>query len=358
MRFTKELLQNKDTYSGRVDATMFFANLFLILVHLLLMFFYIAVNHSFMIYLNTISILYYLFSYKFCVNYKDLYMSFALTEIWIHMLCGTVSFGWHASFQNWIFAIIAAVFLPAFNTGGKQSYTKPLIFSGFVIISYFLFSVLINVIPFKIQVELGDIALRTIFTFNNFVSFFALIMFAITFTMNKERKEFELTRKADFDELTEMYNRHALDELGSNIIEKCKELNRPFSVAILDIDFFKKVNDKYGHGSGDLVLKQLSKILVQFSSKSIISGRWGGEEFIMIGSYDIKYNDFINVLKKLRIKVSKTKFRIENNKKINITISVGVASIYDFKTLEEAVSIADNNLYKAKHSGRNKVVYK
>ena len=70
----------------------------------------------------------------------------------------------------------------------------------------------------------------------------------------------------------------------------------------------------------------------------------------------IRYNDFVALLKRLKSKVAKNKFVLDNKKKINITISIGSAQIFDFKTLAESVSVADNNLYKAKHSGRNKVI--
>ncbi len=355
--FVREILKNKDTYNGKIEATVFFVNLFLIMVHIVLMVCYVLLKHEFMIYVNILSILFYLSCYKFCVLHKNTYISFAFIEIWIHMLLAMCAFGWHASFQNWIFGLVAAAFLPAFNTDTqKNNYKKTFIFTGLMIFTYFLFAVLICTIPFKISIEVPDIMLRFIFTFNNMVAFFTIIMFAITYTYNKERKELELTRKADFDELTKIYNRHALEEIGSNIINKCKELNKPFNVAILDIDFFKKVNDTYGHASGDIVLQDLAAILRTYSNNNIIVGRWGGEEFVIIGSYDIRYNDFVDLLKRLKTKVGKNKFVLENKKKINITISIGSAQIFDFKTLQEAVSIADNNLYKAKHSGRNKVI--
>ena len=357
MDFIREILKNKTTGVGKIEATIFFVNIFLVLVHIILMICYVHVRHEFMIYANIISLIYYLSCVRFCVKHRNTYISLSFLEIWIHMLLAICSFGWHACFQNWIFGLVAAAFLPAFNTATyRMSYKKSFVFVGALAFTYFLFSVLIYVIPFKIAIELPPITLRFLFTFNNLVAFFTIIMFAITYTNRRDRKELELTRKADFDELTCIYNRHALDELGSSMLNKCKELNKPFNVSIIDIDFFKKVNDTYGHNSGDLVLKKIADILRSYASNSIIVGRWGGEEFVIIGSHEVKYNEFLKLLRNLKSKVSKTKFKTEDNKHINLTISAGCASIYDYKTLEEAVSIADNNLYKAKHSGRNKVI--
>ena len=75
MEFIKEILKNKDTNVGRVNATIFFVNLFLIIVHLVLMVCYVMINHEFMIYVNIISILYYIVCFKFCVTNKNTYIS-------------------------------------------------------------------------------------------------------------------------------------------------------------------------------------------------------------------------------------------------------------------------------------------
>ena len=160
----------------------------------------------------------------------------------------------------------------------------------------------------------------------------------------------ELLKKANYDELTNLFNRHALDAIEENIIKNS------YSVAILDIDFFKKVNDTYGHASGDIVLRGISKIIESYSSDKIIVGRWGGEEFLIIGSPDIKYEDFVSLLEKIRVTIENTRFKMKNKKIINCTVSIGGKYIKNPIKLEEAVNKADKNLYKAKESGRNKVV--
>ena len=176
------------------------------------------------------------------------------------------------------------------------------------------------------------------------------------YTSRSNRKEIELSRKADYDELTDLYNRHALNDLGNKLIKMAKDDKEPYYVAILDIDHFKEINDKYGHPSGDLVLKKIASTIRSFSIRGIIPGRWGGEEFVMIAPHNIKYDDFTEVLEKLRIKISQTKFEIENKKKINLTISIGSAKMTKYGNIEEAISKADINLYEAKESGRNKLV--
>ena len=353
----RELWSKKKELQGRLDVTIFFVNIFLILTHLFLMVIYILANHSFMMVINALSLIYYLFWFINCYKYKDFYISFTFFEIWIHMLLGLVSFGWHSSFQNWIFALIVATFLPSFKSDVyKPNYARSFLFTGIICISYFVFAVLIYIIPFRIAVELSPILLRTIFTFNNLVAFSAIILFSIFYTIRNEYRVHELTRRAEYDELTALYNRHALQAVGNAMRREAHRNNGNYSVAIIDIDFFKKINDTYGHASGDFVLKELANLLRAYSFKGICPGRWGGEEFIMIAPYNIDYNEFTIILEKLREKVEGHLFSIEGNVRIRVTISAGVALLTSKTTLEDGIALADKNLYKAKESGRNRVI--
>ena len=283
-------------------------------------------------------------------------MGIAYLNIWVHLICGILSFGWTPCYQNWSFAMIAAYFLPAFNTDNKFSKKRPIYYALLIIFSYFILATVFPLLNLKITIELNIYMNSILFIANNLFTFITIILFVVFYTSNNNRKEMELSRKADYDELTNLYNRHALNQLGKSIIEHAKENKKSYSVAILDIDYFKKINDKYGHKSGDLVLKRLANILKIYSTKEITCGRWGGEEFIMIASPEIEYSKFTKILESMRIKISESKFNIEDNKKIDLTISIGSAKLRKYKDLETAVSSADVNLYKAKKTGRNKLV--
>lgn len=351
MDFYKKIFKNRNSRNNRVDKTIFYVNIFLILVHVFLSVFYLITHHKYMFIINIFSLIFYLSGLTFNSKHKDAFLRIAFVEIWVHTLLGICSFGWDGYFQNWIFALLAAVFLSAFNPGKTdQSYKQSIFFSFILVLSYLLFALLINTCNIPFMTELNNTMKNIIFTFNNLVSFTAIIFFAITYTRNKEEKEIELLKKANYDELTNLFNRHALDAIEENIIKNS------YSVAILDIDFFKKVNDTYGHASGDIVLRGISKIIESYSSDKIIVGRWGGEEFLIIGSPDIKYEDFVSLLEKIRVTIENTRFKMKNKKIINCTVSIGGKYIKNPIKLEEAVNKADKNLYKAKESGRNKVV--
>ena len=352
----KELWERKYEKQGRIDITIFFVNIFLLLCHTFFTVMYIVIGHTFMICYSLVTLLFYLLSIPRCYKNIERYMGIAFLEIWIHLICGILSFGWTPCFQNWCFGMIVAYFLPAFSTDNKASKQRPLYYAIMIIISYFFLATFLPLVDLKITMELDIYKNSILFIANNSFVFIEIILFALFYTSNNDRKERELSRKADYDELTNLYNRYALNQMGTKLIETAKENEAHYSIAILDIDHFKSINDTYGHTSGDLVLKRIANMIKIFSGKGIICGRWGGEEFIMIASYEISYAEFTAILEKMRIKISEVKFSTEDNRKINITISIGATEITDYKDLEEAISIADINLYEAKETGRNKLV--
>ena len=357
MNSIKDMWKNRRTPKGRIDVTVFFANIFLLMCHIFLMIIYIIADHHFMIGVNIGSLLVYSLCITRCFKKPIRYAGIVFLEIWLHMVFAVSSFGWTPCFQNWAFGIIAAYFLPVFGLEHKKSSYKHILFyTSIVILTYFIIAVAIYIVDIPIMKPLSDTMNRILFTANNLATFFTIIMFSVFYTSNNRREKRELSRKASYDELTNLYNRYALMQISEHVINEAQEVKKPYSVAIIDVDFFKNVNDTYGHLSGDMVLESLSRLLRAYSMRGIISGRWGGEEFIMICPYDIDYDRFVGVLERLRKSVENRKFKIEDNQEISLTISIGAARIDDHVNLDTAVSRADENLYKAKNNGRNKLI--
>jgi diguanylate cyclase (GGDEF)-like protein len=145
------------------------------------------------------------------------------------------------------------------------------------------------------------------------------------------------------DPLTCVYNRFFLE----NVLENMFNMYEKKSIAMLDIDFFKKINDTYGHQHGDKVLKDFANNIIGVVRKSDIVVRYGGEEFLIFMPNTSKEEGFIALLK-IREAVKKSEF--------NYTFSGGIAD--EGETLAEMIKIADNRLYKAKKEGRNKIIFK
>jgi len=153
------------------------------------------------------------------------------------------------------------------------------------------------------------------------------------------------------DKLTNMYNRTKLDNMLSFYVDNYKRYNHTFSLMIVDIDHFKKVNDTYGHLQGDEVLKTFSSIL-QSSIRSVdVLGRWGGEEFMVICP-----NSTIDGAMQLAKKICKSVENFSFSIKERVTVSIGVAEISLSMDENDIINEADSALYKAKESGRNRVI--
>ncbi|MDX4068131.1 diguanylate cyclase [Aliarcobacter skirrowii] len=166
-------------------------------------------------------------------------------------------------------------------------------------------------------------------------------------------KNEELERLSITDKLTGLYNRAKLDSVLNTEFEKAIRYNDIFSVIIMDIDFFKSVNDNFGHQIGDDVLKESAKILSSCIRTSDTLGRWGGEEFLIICP-NSKQEDAIKLANRINIAIKQHTFSTYPKK---VTMSLGVVSYCSiFKKAEDIVASADIALYKAKQTGRDRVV--
>ena len=160
---------------------------------------------------------------------------------------------------------------------------------------------------------------------------------------------------ATIDGLTGVLNRRGLEDAAIKMQDICKRINLSMAILLIDIDHFKKVNDKYGHLTGDDVLRHLSKEVASVLRSSDVLGRYGGEEFCVFLPNTTE-TDAVALAERIRAGVEASPF-INANDSIKTTISIGVADSvragYDFKGL---VATADSAMYGAKNGGRNRVV--
>ena len=187
----------------------------------------------------------------------------------------------------------------------------------------------------------------------NNVALGSVVVFRDASPYERLEKAYNRIRKLSItDPLTSLLNKRAINQRLDAEIRMVRRYKFHLSIAIADIDFFKKVNDNYGHQSGDSVLKQISMILESNLRSVDMIGRMGGDEFIVIFPHTKKEDAFIPVERLCRI-VEQFKFKKINK---NITISFGITDFSDKDTRVSFVKRADEYLYKAKNSGRNRVV--
>nr|MBP9162822.1 GGDEF domain-containing protein [Leptospiraceae bacterium] len=164
-----------------------------------------------------------------------------------------------------------------------------------------------------------------------------------------ENQKSSLEEKASLDELTKVFNRTKFQQLFKQTIEENKINPKSICLIIFDIDHFKKINDTYGHNKGDEVLVNVSRFIKAQIRMSDILCRWGGEEFtlLLVGS---NIDDGVKICEKIRTLVENHAFLEERQ----VTVSMGISEYLPDDSLESFIARADNALYRAKKSGRNR----
>lgn len=168
-----------------------------------------------------------------------------------------------------------------------------------------------------------------------------------------EKRNEELISLSKIDKLTKVYNRHYFYEEAEKELQKSKETDLNFSLFMVDIDHFKKINDAHGHLYGDKILRLVASELKNNVREHDIVARYGGEEFIILVTDEESEETSREVAERIRESVENIIYR---NEKV-VTISIGVSSNRERNTLQGIIALADERLYRAKDNGRNQVVY-
>jgi diguanylate cyclase (GGDEF)-like protein len=178
-------------------------------------------------------------------------------------------------------------------------------------------------------------------------------------TAELEKANKKLTELVDRDPLTGLYNRRYAERKFGELVDFCLRSDQAITVVLLDLDFFKKVNDNYGHLAGDECLRNVSHLLQKYFKRDIdIVARYGGEEFLLIlplsNTLHIEHhlNGFREALSQLEITSP------EDKQSFNVTVSIGaITASADYEAeLDKWIKVADDNLYQAKQQGRNRTI--
>jgi diguanylate cyclase (GGDEF)-like protein len=164
----------------------------------------------------------------------------------------------------------------------------------------------------------------------------------------------ELKQIAIYDMLSGLYNRKSLFDTIEREIERSTRTNTPLTGIMLDIDFFKPINDTYGHQVGDMVIVELGKLLKKSLRKYDYAGRYGGEEFFMVLTNTSLEKGFI-IAERLRRELDE-KPTLCNDQKLHVTVSIGIAEFRKGEASKTWIERADLAMYRAKNLGRNRIV--
>lgn len=179
----------------------------------------------------------------------------------------------------------------------------------------------------------------------------AMIAFnMVKYTTEMVEKISNSSKQLETDALTGLHSRPYIYEKAQSIVYTAKKDN-PISVAILDLDHFKHVNDTYGHENGDIVLRTFGRLISKYMNEKITAGRFGGEEFLLLFD-NMSSDEAYECLDRMRKEFSEIGYEFSNE---NVTFSSGLVTITSPLPFKQLFTLADNALYRSKENGRNQI---
>lgn len=209
-------------------------------------------------------------------------------------------------------------------------------------------------LPFVSGEYSGDFKIRFFAT----IAFESIFCFVLEASRLKARNELMALavshdQAARTDELTGLSNRRDMQQRLGAEYSRYQRSGHHFSVALVDLDLFKRINDDYGHDAGDAVLVQFARRVRSLIRQTDVAARWGGEEFLLLLP-DTSLLQALTLAERLRADIEHTEFCFDGHR-LPVTISVGVCSVTQADSVNQLLRQADINLYNAKESGRNRL---
>lgn len=262
-------------------------------------------------------------------------------------------FGWNIGVQHFLMMLLLLYFFSSYN-----QYTAKIVFAV-LLCAYRL--LLFGIYQDRIPVwQLSSVEENTMQILNTITIFWCISV--ISYVFSKDSQELEgklveynnqLMRQANTDTLTGLFNRRRAMEYLTEMVHQSQ--NPGFSLCMCDIDFFKKVNDNYGHDFGDEVLKEVARILREEQKGKNMAARLGGEEFLLVFP-ECNGDDAYLKVEAIRKKIKETKVE-RNGKQVGVTMTFGLTE-YDFQNgIEATLKEADEKLYIGKEKGRDIIIF-
>jgi diguanylate cyclase (GGDEF)-like protein len=316
-----------------------------IAVHLIFLYIFWSNSVTEMAYFNIGSVL--LFGSTIFLYYRRQYslvLALAHLEVIIHAMMATYYIGLESGFYYYLFVLVTVVFVTRDRTVNMKV-AKIIFFMTL----FFIFELLFTHItpPYLLDSEL----LRWLRYMNlfGFVAISTPILFY--YIRMTEQNEDTLYHYATHDPLTSLVNRRYLVNMAEYVLLQKEE--EPLCIILSDIDFFKTINDEYGHQCGDEVLIEISKKLKSRIREEDILARWGGEEFLFLMPR-FKLDEAMRFAQQLRHEIESTPYPCNNDLKLKITMTFGIAEHIEGESFDMTLARADKALYQGKHNmGRN-----
>lgn len=327
----------------------YFINSFILLLVFGLTAFFVVCEFKALVYFSIPTILVYLFSYILIAKDK-LYHHVYLVIFWItlYMCVTTVFLGYGCGFHLYCFSMIPVSFVidyMAYKMKAARINAKYL--SIGIGAAYLLCTGHVSRAGSVYTVE-DDVA-SVFWLFNAAAVLFFLIYFSNFMMRSVVISDDKLEKAAMTDRLTGLYNRHYI----LNRLDDLKDDDMYVCLAIVDIDDFKKINDVYGHNTGDEVLRRVSEMMREECGDCIIA-RWGGEEFLILMKQDEASAG--RTAEHMRERIASESIHTDSDLPIHVTVTVGLSQRAEGRSIDEWTKDIDEKLYVGKNSGKNRVV--
>lgn len=372
MESTKKSIENiSDILQGRrilYDSDKYrFLSYSLAIVHAIICLRFFLLDYTILYIFNFVSSILYFYLGTILTKqekYFEIFL-FSYCEILIHSVTASILAGWDWGFMIYILAIIPVAFYLAYSLSNlRHSLKMPFLFSYIAMCAFIVTIFLCDSIEPIYTYRKYDVELTIAYAFNSLVAFVMLIIFSLFFVIEIRRNEIKLESQfstlqsvSSVDPLTKLLNRRSMDVHLSEAMDIAKTKGHRFSLIIGDIDNFKKINDTYGHNVGDEILINVANTIVANAPGNAHVCRWGGEEILILVRSTL--DDAVPVAEKMREQIEKMVTYTEIDKEdipIRITMTFGVAEYVPGFGIPKLVAIADDNLYRGKREGKNRVV--
>lgn len=341
----------------------------LAVVHALLVLMFYILGLPLMSIYNIFSAGYYGFTCRKMVKAGEYSKVFYLSyfEILIFSSFTTLLIGWDWGFMLYVIAISPVSYFITYTlpTKRKRTMTRPVSFSILAMVVYVTIRGITYNYPMLAAVSISDTLVRFVNQCNSVITFVSITLFAILFSLEITNKEKELEKQngkltdmSSIDPLTGLLNRRSMSTYLEEAVASVKSTGALFSLAIGDIDNFKMVNDIHGHNAGDDVLIMVANTIKETLPENAVLCRWGGEEFLIL--LPLVEVDAVPIIESVRYAITKVSTKVEKpegNIDLGVTMTFGVSQYIHGFSIDKIISIADENLYKGKEHGKNRVVH-
>lgn len=353
----KKALENK--YKYIINEEINRLAIILEIVHILFIGFFIYFKIYYMAVVNVFSVILYIVC-RYINKSGRITSCFKLCywEVLVHLLICNIMIGNKSGFNMFYLSLIACVYVTYYYLEKSRGENFNIHFYAGLSTICFIGNTVLSYYISPVYNKENIIMNNTFMIFNSICSVTVLYFFMHKFLNSALQKERELNKENEIlkiesntDPLTKLHNRREIE----NYIKYYYDTQKNFSVILCDIDDFKNINDKYGHKCGDVILKEVARIIKSNTYKSGYVCRWGGEEILTLLP-EIDGHKAKEIAGKIRLEINNRQFTYKNEI-IHVTITTGIAFNNNKTSVDATIEKADANLYKGKSSGKNIVVY-